>query len=817
MKFKILFIFSCFLLSCTQKESKPVSLLNYIPENTAIIVKINQLSSLKNELTNTPLISKFKKTNLYDSITQKIKALEYINPISTSLLLVTNKNKSSEFAFITKDTTDIIKFEKGLDIQTETISHKNWSYTLSKINNTTFYSSSINNTVIISSSISLLEDCINPKNTSDIVLEKLFNASSSKKTASIFINTHLCDSLFSSELQNEPLLKPSLFSDWIAVDLNTGQDYIQLNGIATAKDSTKKYINLFKNTSALKNATALFAPKKAAAIVSYTFDNYSTFKKNQHIYNTTDFIVSDSTFKTVEEIGLIYLNNDKSVVLNTYGSETITDFLNKNKKQTFTYQGNEITELTNTSFLNNYFNPLIKDFSANYYTILENAFVFSTKKENIQTIISNYKNGTTFNTSSFFKSTRKTLATESNFLFIANHNNIESIINDAFSKSIAKDFKKMGLSDYAFATQFISDQNFYHINSIIKKVETEEKSNSISPLYTIQLENDIASNPQFVTNHQTKKKEIIVQDNANNLYLISSEGKILWKKELNSPIQGKVKQVDLYKNGKLQFAFTTNNQFLILDRNGEEIAPFNKTYDGGNLNELAVFDYENNKDYRFVITQGTTIFMYNNKAKIVDGFKYTSSKSGIIDAPQHFRINRKDYLVFKLKNNELKILNRIGKSRIKVNQKINFSNNPIKLYKNKFITTDNKGVLYQINEKGSILKTNFNLNEYHGLDATSKTLVFMNDNTLSIKGKKVNLDLGVYSKPQIFYINNKIYISVTDIQNQKIYLFDSNAKSIPNFPVFGNSIIDFEDINRDKKLEFVTKDTDNSLIVYKMN
>ena len=93
----------------------------------------------------------------------------------------------------------------------------------------------------------------------------------------------------------------------------------------------------------------------------------------------------------------------------------------------------------------------------------------------------------------------------------------------------------------------------------------------------------------------------------------------------------------------------------------------------------------------------------------------------------------------------------------------------------------------------------------------------MDDNILSIKGKKVELDFGVYSKPKIFYIYDKIYVSVTDIQNQKIYLFDSQAKPIPNFPVFGSSLIDMVDMDNDRKLEIVAKDQDNSLIVYKMN
>ena len=93
----------------------------------------------------------------------------------------------------------------------------------------------------------------------------------------------------------------------------------------------------------------------------------------------------------------------------------------------------------------------------------------------------------------------------------------------------------------------------------------------------------------------------------------------------------------------------------------------------------------------------------------------------------------------------------------------------------------------------------------------------MDDNVLSIKGKKVELELGVYSKPEIFYIYDKIYVGVTDIQNRQIYLFDSQAEPIPNFPVFGSSMIDLTDMDNDKQLELVAKDQDNSLIVYKIN
>ena len=75
----------------------------------------------------------------------------------------------------------------------------------------------------------------------------------------------------------------------------------------------------------------------------------------------------------------------------------------------------------------------------------------------------------------------------------------------------------------------------------------------------------------------------------------------------------------------------------------------------------------------------------------------------------------------------------------------------------------------------------------------------------------------MYSKPKIFYLYDKIYVAVTDIQNQKIYLYDSQGIIIPNFPVYGTSVIDMMDINKNGKLEIVAKDQENSFILYAIN
>ncbi len=680
------------------------------------------------------------------------------------------------------------------------------------------YGISLNGKIAISSSKVIIENLIKyfdqPKTFTE--LEKLYEIASGSKNASIFINLEKSESLSKSLLKENSALKVSHFSDWILVDVNVNQNRISLNGISVAKDSVKNFINLFKDTNPLANTTPALAPRSADAVLSYTFDDYSTFALNQQQYLQLDS-PKDSLLNTVEEIGIIYQDGGKTIILNTYGSEKLSEYIGSIKKSETEYQGNQILELNQPEFLNLYLNPLIANYKANFCTILENAFIFAENKKAIESIINSNKNGSTFEKTDVFASAKDALADESSILFVSTAKGIEQMLDSDFSKELIEDFRKAKFNKNTFAAQVVADQGFFHTNVVIQQTGRKSKINTVSPLFTLQLDADLATKPQFVINHRTNKKEIVVQDQENNLYLISTQGKVLWKKQLEGQIQGKIHQVDIYKNKRLQLAFTTNNQFLILDRNGKEVNPFTKKFEGGNLNALAVFDYENKKDYRFVVTQRNKVFMYNNKGSIVGGFKYTQAESPILKAPKHLAIANKDYLVFTLENGDLKILNRIGNIRTRVNGKIDFSQNEVYLYKNKFVLTDKKGVLHQIATNGKSNTTNLRLNADHGIDATSNTFVYMNDNVLSIRGKRIELDFGVYSQPKIFYIYDKIYVGVTDIQNQKVYLFDSQAKPISNFPVFGSSLIDLTDMENDRKLEVVTQDQKNSIIVYQMN
>ena len=101
--------------------------------------------------------------------------------------------------------------------------------------------------------------------------------------------------------------------------------------------------------------------------------------------------------------------------------------------------------------------------------------------------------------------------------------------------------------------------------------------------------------------------DVVVQDVQNTLYLFSSQGNLYWKKDLKEPIIGPIQQVDLYKNKKWQMAFRTQKYLYILDRNGKEVKPFKiKLPASDKPLPLAIFDYDNNKNYRFRVSTGQT-------------------------------------------------------------------------------------------------------------------------------------------------------------------------------------------------------------------
>ena len=441
------------------------------------------------------------------------------------------------------------------------------------------------------------------------------------------------------------------------------------------------------------------------------------------------------------------------------------------------YHEQRILTLEENPDLNLFLANFDRQISLQYVLLYQSTLIFAQKEDILYSIINQLQANVTLANNPYYRALQEQSSSKANYTEIENLQK-----NTTFSQKYGKIADK-----YRFASlQIIPQSDFFVCTFTSIQSENKINSDNINEKYQVTLDAEAQTLPKWVLNHRTKNQEIVIQDIDNQLYLISNEGKTLWKKKLDSPIKSSIFQVDLFKNGNLQMAFSTHNSLWVIDRNGQNVSPFPITYKETIL-PIEVFDYEQNMDYRFVIATENKIRILDKNGKIVSGFEKTNTPNAIVQTPKHFRLGGKDYVVFPEKDGKLNILHRNGKDRIIIKDKFDFSENPIFLKEDWFCFTTQKGKQVFIDQNGGLRINDRQLSEYHMLAYRHQTEAIISDNKLIINNKIYELPYGIYTKPSIFRIGKTIYIAIADTQNNKIYLFNSQGEVLPNFPIFGIS------------------------------
>ncbi|WP_347924406.1 ribonuclease HII [Pontimicrobium sp. SW4] len=785
-KFFVSLIILSIYFSCNNSKGNKTNITQLIPDSTSVVLKINTLETFKSDLKNSAFLKEISSTEFHKILNSSLEVLENFNTNNELLVCFNNSGDSLYYTFITKYHDSLL--QKGDSLK--------------------LYNTIIDSIFVASNSNRLVSNLNVQENTN---FNTFSNALSENKSFSILLDNKSVNSfgkgVFSTSNDS--------FSNSIAFDAEITPDQVVLNGMSINNDSVKKFTDLFKNTIPQENTIQNITPSNSDGFLSFTYNDFQTLHKNLASYKqqTIDSTQHFEVLETLTEAGLIYFEDKSVLVLKSIDAFSTNDILNSKENTIGSFRNIDIFSFNSPSYFENIFTPIASFKDASKYINIDDYFVFSNDEDLLKSIITSFQNGSTYSKDANYSNLKLSLSDEASLLIIVNSEKLESIIDSTFNETA----KSLNLSNHKFSGfQIVQDDGFVHINSAIKKNKSRRQQHTISEEFNVSLDSDILTNPQFVINHRTKQKDIVVQDINNNLYLISNKGKVLWKKQLQGTILGKIEQVDLYKNGRLQLVFATSNRVYILDRNGKDVSPFPLKFNNVITQPLSVFDYDNNKNYRFVVVQNNILIMYDKNGKRVNGFEYKNNSNDIITQPKHFRINNRDYIVFAV-GNSLKILNRRGQSRVAVNENINFSGNAIYNYNNVFTTTTSNGDLVQVNLKGNVSKQSLNLSNNHYITTTSKTLASVDENKLTIRQRTQELDFGNYTAPIIFYINDKIYVTLTDLQAQKVYLFDSQSNPIVNFPVYGTSLIDLANIDGDSNLEIVTKGENNSIIVYQKN
>ncbi|TDN95361.1 hypothetical protein DET49_102248 [Salegentibacter sp. 24] len=815
---KTLFTFLSLLLlfSCNNRQEFD-SLTEFITDDAAVIIQTSNLQKLQKELNTLSFLNE-NDLSIEDNIQENLGFLKFTDSLTQCIISITVPKKGNlNFTLISKSQPDF-QLDSIQNKSDENIKAGGLNYRKLVLEGKEFYISDKTSPFIVATSEAQLRKVLKKENIlNNKGFTKIYQAISPNKT-SVILNHAKLDDLRRNLFAKLNLETVKNYAGWSAVDLEFSDKGISFNGLSIPKDKSSLH-QIVRNTGPVTLDFAQITPEKSVGFSAIGYKDSEIFLRNLKEFR------GDSITKTENEIilnsqesGIIVTEENSLLAIKTLITTDAGDLISGYAELQENYREYPIYKVREPEIFEKLFIPIIHAEKPNFVAAIDEYLVFSSSIPQLRELIADYLNQNTIANQSYYKESEKQLAQQSSVLMVVNTEKLKTKLAEAVSKEVRAEIKNLNFGEHRSAIlQLVEEDDFAHIHATFEAQNNGNTSNiKAEEILSVTLEADLLTEPVLVKNHLNNQMDIAVQDINNTLYLISNRGTIFWKKKLGGPILGEIQQVDLFKNGKIQFAFATPYSIEVLDRNGNNVKPFPLKFQDQITQPLSLFDYDNNRKYRFLITQNDEILMYDKNGKGVKGFDFRKTNSEILLTPKHIRIQNKDYIVFPEKSGKLNILSRQGEHRVEVKENIDFSKNQWYEYENDFVSSNSEGSLIKITQTGQVNIIDTELSQNHGISARPNLLVSLSENNLKIKEKVLNLDYGLYTDPEIFYINDKYYISTTDLQTKEVYVFDSNGELLPGFPVYGTSRIDLNNADIDQRPEFVVKGGEKEVLIYKL-
>ena len=137
-----------------------------------------------------------------------------------------------------------------------------------------------------------------------------------------------------------------------------------------------------------------------------------------------------------------------------------------------------------------------------------------------------------------------------------------------------------------------------------------------------------------VRNFKTGKMNTFFQNPDNAIGLRDETGKVLWTVPFDRPIASRVKEVDFYGNGKIQYLFAAGSRLYIIDRLGRFIPSFETDLGKEILIGPDLYGFTEDEYQVMVLHRDNTLSLYTLDGERYPGWKNITSKEAISGLPE---------------------------------------------------------------------------------------------------------------------------------------------------------------------------------------
>jgi len=784
-------------------------LIQSIPDDSKIVIALSDLKQVDDLLANNPLFDQVESLSRVREIKTASSFLKNYELKSESFVALSMEGKNKVVITLltngfddSKDSTAVVKRINYNDIE---ILEKTTE-------NSTYYSATKDGTHIASSSILVLESIIR-RNLEDYVFDTAF--------VTLFERTHEDLSLYINASDEQWLYQFLLgknktdannFADWYQLEPSMTSNSIYMDGLIVYQDSLKYKHVLYDELTAKENQLDKIAPAIFKSLSSTTYSDHEQLLANLAQYHNSKPSMPDllaNITSNSQEISTLRLESGTAIAFTLMPYESLFTDLDSLSAAKSTYRDQSIYTLS-APFNTRSLLPLIPETKISRIALIDNFLILAQQQETLEQVIANYQNNTTLSSQNWWIDAKKKMSTSSTLLNITSVEQLKNpfISIDSKDQKVLKEIDQKSIK--ALISQYVHEDGYAFYRMEILYGNNTGDQPLVAQIGTFKPESPIIAGPFLFPNHLNDTFDVAIQTEDLKLTLISETGEAYWTKELDSKILGDINHVDAYKNGRNQLLFSTSKKVYLLDRDGNVVDKFPFASKKEITQPLSIFDYDNSRNYRLVVTTGNDLKMLDSKGNSINGFTYKSDGK-ILNSPQHFRKGNKDYIAFTTSKKELKLLHRTGNTRTNVKTKIEarsplyFNNNLIQL------VTANDKLLHINPTTGKVTTTKTQLDSDSQVSFTSRSQLIQNKNILQINGNKNTLPYGTYLPAQLTRVNNKEYVTIVDDGENKVYILDNQGELLPFLPVYGNKMAQ---ISGGKSRYLVTLD-ENNVLIYK--
>ncbi|MBH83639.1 MAG: hypothetical protein CMP70_03070 [Flavobacteriales bacterium] len=700
-----------------------------------------------------------------------------------------------------------------------------------------------NNILFMSSSSLLIEDGIRQLNNEVSLLDnsKFKKIQSTKST---FAKTHIYTNyanLAKLLYQNTKLSKSqekwiSRWANWAEVDLEISDNNLTLSGFTLIQDSSSNYLTSLFDQQEQKIEISKVAPTNTYTIKAIGIDNINLFYNNYKNFlakHNNLYEHNKNLFEIKSKYNLDLENYFNGIVLNEIGtistysstrkfdnfifvkskqeSEELLNYINPkkaNKPFHENYRGFKISKFEINNIFSKLYGQIFDVIDENYFSYIDGYLIFANSASSLKTFINNFISKKVLDNNPSFINFKDQIGSRCNFLYYNNPStlNWEQLLKKKLMPLISKkNWSKVS----GFVYQLSSKNELFYNNIVLQYDLNADKASQLD--WLVNFDNNISISPQIVYNHKNKKNNIIVQDENKIIYLISSNGNILWKRSLGGIILDDINQIDFYKNQKIQYVFNTEDSLYIIDRLGRNVEDFPIKLSVKAKRGHTLIDYDKNRKYRILVpSENGMVHNYTKEGRIIKGWKFSKMDSPIKQQIKYTSVKGKDYIYVVDKKGNTNIVGRNGKKRV------NIKNIPIK---SSFYIDKQNGSIYSCDKSGNIwlttlkgkqtkIKTseleNFSFFATNINDDEIMDLFISNNSSVkcyNFEAEILEFDIQNESTPKHFKLNNKSIIGFSSKGN--CYLYNSNGELFSDSPLFGGGEFEFADLDNDNKINLI--------------